>query len=100
MDWDLAVLDKGPKSLKGGQKMADVKKVGVKELARELKMSTKKVRRQLRRQKLGVGFGKKYEWAKGGVDYKRILGLLAPKKEEEKKEPSEEEKEATKSAAA
>ena len=101
MNWDLAVLDKGPESLKGGQKMADVKIVGVKELAKELKMSPKKVRRQLRRKKLGVGFGKKYEWPKGGVDYKRVLGLLTPKKEEEKeKEPSEEEKEATKSAAA
>lgn len=79
-------MDMGPESLKGGQKMATVKKVGVKELARDLKMSPKKIRRQLRKQKLGVGFGKKYEWAQGGVDYKRVLALLTPKKEEEKKE--------------
>lgn len=66
--------------------MANVKMVGVKELAVELKMSPKKVRRQLRKHKLGVGFGKKYEWPEKGADINRVRTLLAPPKEEEKEE--------------
>lgn len=60
--------------------------VTVKMLVAESGVAGKKIRRKLRKAKMGVGFGKSYEWPEGGADIKRVRELLGIKPEAEAEE--------------